>query len=181
MINSPFGYSTAIVDNSRPHYTVVVDMSIPAPFLPPSGPVDVLLFEDSLADAEITMMALREMGLSRGVGLFRAALPALDFLFCTGAFQHRIPDQPRLILLDGHLPDLEGLEVLRKVRAHIYTSRIPVVMISSAMSQQELDQAYSHGANACMAKPASMDPYCQVIKRTAAYWLDRQLVLATVG
>src|SRR6185437_16855885 len=101
------------------------------------GPVEILLVEDNPNDVELALHALRNSHLANEIKVVRDGAEALDYIFCTGAHSKRkITDAPRVILLDLKLPKIDGLEVLRRVKADERTRMIPVVVLTSSIQDQ---------------------------------------------
>src|SRR5262249_32456418 len=133
---------------------------------------DLLLVEDSPSDAELTLYTLQKNGLGRSVRVIEDGKEALDYLFCEGSYQERkITDRPRLILLDLKLPKVDGLEVLRTIRADSRTKIIPVVILTSSKEQKDLCAGYKLGASAFIQKPVDFDRFRQTISDIGAFWL----------
>ena len=100
---------------------------------------DILLVEDNTDDLELSLLALRKMNLAHGIQVARDGVEALDFIFCRGAHAgRRIENAPRLVLLDLKLPKVDGLEVLRSIKADPRTRNIPVVMLTSSNEQRDV-------------------------------------------
>lgn len=132
----------------------------------------VLLVEDDLGDVVLTLRAFRRSSFSSKVYAVRDGVEALDFLLCRGAYVDRDPrDLPELILLDMHLPRLNGLEVLRCLRAEERTRRLPVVMLTSSNEEQERLEACKSGADSYLHKPVDYDQYFETIRQLCRYWL----------
>ncbi|MEO7413938.1 MAG: response regulator [Opitutaceae bacterium] len=122
------------------------------------APVDLLLVEDNPEDLELTRRALRKAGLSHGVQVCRDGAEAVDFIFCQGAYAKRqIADTPKVILLDLKLPKIDGIEVLRRLRADPQTKIIPVVVLTSSKEQRDIVDAYRLGVNSYIVKPVNFD------------------------
>lgn len=132
----------------------------------------ILLVEDNPDDEMLTLRALRKNNIGNEVIVVRDGAEALDFLFCTGAYADRdFHDMPQLILLDIKLPKIDGLEVLRRIRADQRTSLLPVVMLSSSKEEQDLVEAYKGGANSYIRKPVDFTQFAESIKQLGLYWL----------
>jgi CheY-like chemotaxis protein len=134
--------------------------------------VDILLVEDNPADVELSLRALRAQNLSNPVHVVRDGEEALDFLFCRGPFGQRSVDQPpRLVLLDLKLPKVDGMEVLRQVKADSRTKAIPVVILTSSREERDLVESYQLGVNSYIQKPVDFDQFRQVVKQLGLYWM----------
>jgi two-component system, response regulator len=135
-------------------------------------PLDILLVEDNPLEIELTIGPLRELDPGSRIEVARDGEEALDFLFARGVFRHRTGSPPpRLILLDLKLPRLDGLEVLRALRANTRTSMAPVVVLTSADEPRELAQSYQLGANSCVQKPVRPDELRSTLQAIGRYWL----------
>lgn len=135
-------------------------------------PVDILLVEDNPQDAELTQRALRKNNLANRLFVIEDGAEALDFVFCQGNFADReMSDPPKVILLDVKLPKLNGLEVLREIKANPVTRRIPVVMITSSREDPDIQKAYEFGANSYVVKPVEFDAFVDTMSRLGFYWL----------
>ena len=133
---------------------------------------DILLVEDNPLEIELTLRPLRELDPKSRIAVARDGEEALDFLFGRGAFRHRSGAQPpRLILLDLRLPKVDGLEVLRALRANTRTSMAPVVVLTSSDDPRELAQSYQLGANSCVQKPVRPDELRSTLQSVGRYWL----------
>jgi CheY-like chemotaxis protein len=135
-------------------------------------PPDILLVEDNPLEIELTIGPLRELDPGSRIEVARDGEEALDFLFGRGAFRHRTgAPPPRLILLDLKLPKVDGLEVLRALRANTRTSMAPVVVLTSADDPRELAHSYQLGANSCVQKPVRPDELRSTLQAIGRYWL----------
>jgi CheY-like chemotaxis protein len=131
-----------------------------------------LLAEDNPADVEMTIAALRMAQLPNEVIVVPDGAQALDFLHRRGAFAGSAVATPAVVLLDWKLPRVDGLEVLRQVRAEPALRSLPVVILSAAHAEREVHRAYAHGANAYVVKPTQGDRFVQVVSELAAFWVD---------
>jgi CheY-like chemotaxis protein len=133
------------------------------------GMVDILFVEDNPRDAQLAMDALK--GLSNMVQLARDGQSALDFLFCEGEFAKRQPGQrPQLILLDLGLPKINGLEVLRRVKADTRTSMIPVVVLTGSSYDRDIQASKRLGAAAYIVKPVAPRNLIDVVPLLRFHW-----------
>jgi len=102
----------------------------------------------------------------------RDGAEALEFIFRTGAYADRDPaEQPKVILLDLKLPKVDGLEVLRRIKADASTRTIPVVMLTSSREESDLVQSYSLGVNSYIVKPVDFDQFTKTVRELGMYWL----------
>jgi len=137
-----------------------------------SSSVEILLVEDSAHDVELALSALGEANLANHVHVARDGEEALDFVFCTGSQADRdITATPSLILLDLKLPKVDGLEVLRRVKADARTKAIPVVVLTSSNEQRDLLESYQLGVNSYIVKPVNFDHFVAAVQDVGMYWL----------
>ncbi len=133
---------------------------------------EILLVDDSQDDVDLTLHALRHENLANQISVARDGEEALDFMFCRGEFSSRTFDQsPRLILLDLKLPKVDGIEVLRQLKADARTKIIPVVILTSSKEERDVVCGYNLGANSYIQKPVDFDQFRDTIKRIGLYWL----------
>jgi two-component system response regulator len=138
----------------------------------PETLVQVLLVEDNPNDVELTLQAFRRNNVTEGIHVARDGAEALDFLFCTGAHAGRDPASgPRLILLDLKLPKVDGLEVLRRVKANPQTRLIPLVVLTSSSQERDVAESYRSGANSYLVKPIDFNRLKHAVRSIIAYWL----------
>lgn len=132
----------------------------------------ILLVEDNDDDIALTMRALEKNNLKNDVVIVRDGQEALDFLFRRGAHQGLSPDdQPELILLDLNLPRVEGLQVLREIRASPETQYLPVVVLTSSAHERDIVQSYKLGANSYVQKPVNFNDFIEATRQLGLYWL----------
>jgi len=132
----------------------------------------LLLVEDNPDDEALTLRALKQNKISNEVVVARDGAEALDFLFCAGAYVNR--DQhvlPEVVLLDLKLPKIDGLEVLRRLRADERTRLLPVVILTSSGEEQDLVTGYRLGANSYIRKPVDFDQFVEAVRNLGLYWL----------
>jgi len=134
--------------------------------------VEILLVEDNPADVELTLHALRHNNLANRIQVMRDGEEALDFIFCRGAYDRRDCDrQPKLILLDLKLPKVDGIEVLRQIKANLRTRPIPVIVLTSSKEEKDMVQSYQLGVNSYIQKPVDFDQFREMVKQLGLYWL----------
>lgn len=130
----------------------------------------ILLVEDSPHDAELTLEAMAENNLANNVEWVKDGQQALDYLRRQGKFADRSDSNPALILLDLKLPKVDGLEVLRTIKADDKLKRIPVVILSSSREQSDLMRSYDLGVNAYVVKPVEFHDFMKAVKELGIFW-----------
>jgi two-component system response regulator len=132
----------------------------------------ILLVEDNPDDEELTRRALAKNKIVNAVNVARDGAEALDFMFCRGAHADRDPaDLPTVILLDLKLPKIDGLEVLKQLRANERTRLLPIIILTSSKEEQDLIRGYRLGANSYIRKPVDFDQFVGAIQQLGLYWL----------
>ncbi len=132
----------------------------------------ILLVEDNPDDVELTLRSLRVHNVQNEVVVVRDGAEALDYLFTTGAYASRDPGtMPTVILLDLKLPKIDGLEVLRRIRADERTELLPVVILTSSKEEQDVVNGYKLGANSYVQKPVDFAQFSEAVKQLGLYWL----------
>ncbi|HSO92907.1 MAG TPA: response regulator [Candidatus Dormibacteraeota bacterium] len=135
-----------------------------------AGSVDILLVEDNPSDAELTLHAFRKF--TNRLHLVRDGAEALEFIFATGAYAARsVADKPKVILLDIKLPKVDGLEVLRQIKADDRTRTIPVVLLTSSPEDRDIAQGYQLGVNSYIVKPVEFEQFQKTVRELGMYWL----------
>jgi two-component system response regulator len=138
----------------------------------PDRQIEILLVEDNKDDVELTLHALRKENLANSIHVARDGEEALEFLFCNGAHVERSFDHPpKLVLLDLKLPKVDGMEVLRRLKADPRTKTIPVVILTSSKEERDLVQGYGLGANSYIQKPVDFEQFRDTVKTVGLYWL----------
>jgi len=134
--------------------------------------IEILLIEDSIHDAELTIRALRRNDVAKHILHLRDGAIALDYLYATGQYTGRdLANKPKLILLDLKMPKVSGLEVLERIAGDKTTYKIPVVVLTSSKEHPDVDQAYLLGANSYIVKPVDFESFSQVVNAMGMYWL----------
>ena len=134
--------------------------------------VDILLVEDNQQDVELTMRALKKRNLANRVFVVENGAEALDFFFGRGNYSKRNTGiHPKVVLLDLKLPKLNGLEVLRIIKADERLRSIPVVMVTSSNEDPDINSAYNLGANSYVVKPVNFDAFMETMSNLGFYWL----------
>ena len=130
----------------------------------------ILLAEDNANDIELTLAALRTNRLANEVVVARDGVEALDYLYCRDKYVGRAPGLPALLLLDLKMPKVDGLEVLRHVKADQQLKTIPVVVLTSSREEQDLIRSYDLGVNAYVVKPVDFHEFINAVKSLGAFW-----------
>jgi two-component system response regulator len=132
----------------------------------------ILLVEDNPDDVELTLRAFERSPLASDIVIARDGVEALDYLFGTGAHAGReLAAGPQVVLLDLKLPKVDGLEVLRRIRADQRTSRLPVVILTSSRERGDLVRSYDLGANSFVRKPVDFVEFAEAARQLGVYWL----------
>lgn len=132
----------------------------------------ILLVEDNPDDEALTLRALQKNKIKNKVVVTRDGVEALDFLFCTGTYAERDPrEMPQIVLLDLKLPKVDGLEVLRRIRADERTRLLPIVILTSSNEEKDLIEGYKNGANSYVRKPVDFDQFVEAVQQLGLYWL----------
>ena len=132
----------------------------------------ILLVEDSPADVALTRRALKKANILNEMLVARDGVEALDYLFCTGTYAGRDPcNLPELVLLDLKLPKVDGLEVLKQLRAHTSTKLLPVVVLTSSKEESDLINSYELGCNSYIRKPVDFNQFAESVRQLGLYWL----------
>lgn len=132
--------------------------------------VEILLAEDNETDAEMTLRALKKKALVNKVTWVRDGAEALDYLFCRGVYAERENTVPKLVLLDIRMPKVDGIDVLRQVRADPRLASMPVVMLTSSAEESDLVRSYELGVNSYIVKPVNFDAFVEQVASLGFYW-----------
>lgn len=134
--------------------------------------VELLLVEDNPQDLELTLRALKKANLANSIKIARDGAEALEFLFgSTEHMERRIENGPNIILLDLKLPKVDGLEVLKRIKADPRTQSIPVVVLTSSKEQIDVLESYKLGANSYIVKPVDFEGFATAVRDLGFYWL----------
>lgn len=135
-------------------------------------PLEILLVEDSPHDAELAIRALKKRNLANQLVHVRDGQEALDFLFGTGAYEGRdVHHQPKVVLLDLKLPKVDGIDVLRRIRADERTKLLPVVVLTSSREDRDVIETYRLGTNSYIVKPVDFENFAEAVSNLGLYWL----------
>lgn len=133
--------------------------------------VEVLLVEDNLADAELTIRALKKNNVLNNIVHVKDGAEALEFIFCIGRYADRnFEIKPRVILLDLHMPKINGIDVLRRIKEDQQTKTIPVVVLTSSNEGPDVQTCYQLGANGFIVKPVGFENFFKAAAELGLYW-----------
>ena len=139
---------------------------------PNNGRVEILLVEDNATDAELCIRSLSKANLANRLLWVKDGAEALDFLFARGAYANRAPDiHPKVVLLDLRLPKVDGLEVLRQLKADERRRLIPVVVLTSSKEDRDIIESYKLGANSFVSKPVEFSAFADAVAKLGMYWV----------
>jgi CheY-like chemotaxis protein len=134
--------------------------------------VEILLVEDNATDAELTILALKERNLANKLVWVKDGAEALDFIFATGAYADRqVQNGPKVVFLDLRMPKIDGIEVLKRIRADARTRSLPVVVFTSSKEDSDVKACYALGVNSYISKPVDFDDFTKVVSDLGFYWL----------
>jgi two-component system, response regulator len=134
--------------------------------------VEVLLVEDNIHDAEMTIRALRKVNLANNLVHVKDGEEALEFIFAQGKFSNRQQsDQPKVILLDIKMPKVDGIEVLKQLKSRESTKSIPIVIMTSSKEEQDIINSYQLGVNSYVVKPVDFEGFARAVSQLGMYWL----------
>jgi CheY-like chemotaxis protein len=133
--------------------------------------VEILLVEDSAADAEMTLRTLKRRGIANSVEWVRDGVEALDWLHCRNDYANRINGHPKLVLLDLKMPRMDGLQLLEVMKSDPSMRAIPVVMMTSSREEGDLLASYGLGVNSYVVKPVDFSEFAERIAQIGMYWM----------
>lgn len=137
-----------------------------------SKSVEILLIEDNPYEAELTIRGLKKHNFANNLYHIDDGADALDFIFERGKFKdHNMAGLPRLILLDIKLPRVDGIEILRQIKANEKTKSIPVVILTSSKENQDVKACYDLGVNSYIVKPVDFDSFSKAVADLGMYWM----------
>jgi two-component system response regulator len=138
----------------------------------PDREVEILLVEDNPNDVKLALHAFKTHNLANRIQVVRDGAEALEFIFCTDRYADRsIENGPKVVLLDLKLPLVDGLEVLRQIKADERTRMIPVVVLTSSREERDIVESYQLGVNSYIVKPVDFDQFMAAVKDLGYYWL----------
>lgn len=134
---------------------------------------DLLLIEDNMSDAELTIRELKKHHLANNLFHLKDGEEALEFIFATGKYAdtNSLRNPPKLILLDIQMPKVNGIEVLQKIKSDERTKVIPVIILTSSKEDPDIKACYKLGANSYIVKPVNFVGFAEAIKNLGFYWL----------
>lgn len=134
--------------------------------------VEILLVEDNMSDAELSIRALRKNNLANKLVHVKDGAEALDFIFAQGEYKGRKKEEyPRLILLDLKMPKVNGLEVLERLKSDEQTKKIPIVVLTSSKEDPDIKKCYDLGVNSYVVKPVEFTSFMDVVTQLGMYWM----------
>jgi CheY-like chemotaxis protein len=137
-----------------------------------SNEIEILLVEDNQDDLDMALRALRKANLTNKIQTVRDGAEALEFIFCEGAFAGRkLEKPPKVVLLDLKLPKVDGMEVLKRIKADPRTKTIPVVILTSSKEQKDVIESYNLGVNSYIVKPVNFEQFAAAVQELGMYWL----------
>lgn len=133
-------------------------------------PVHILLAEDTPTDAEMTMRALKKVGLINNITWVTDGQQALDYIARQGEFSGRVEGDPTLIMLDLKMPKVNGMEVLKQIKSDERMKIIPVIMLTSSAEEPDIVRCYEMGVNSYLVKPVESDKFFEEVSKAGFYW-----------
>ena len=134
--------------------------------------IEILLIEDNLSDAEMTIRVLRKSNIANKIVHLEDGFEALEFIFGTGEYANRnISNLPKVILLDLKMPRMDGIEVLLKIKGDERTKKVPVVVLTSSKEDPDIKTCYDLGVNAYVVKPVEIEAFSKAISDLGLFWL----------
>jgi two-component system response regulator len=133
--------------------------------------IEILLVEDNMDDANLTIRALRKHNLANNLTHLQDGQAALDFIFSEGSYSERGKILPRVILLDLKMPKVSGIEVLRAIKENDFTRKVPVIVLTSSKEDPDIQACYQLGVNSYIVKPVDFESFITVVAELGLYWL----------
>ena len=133
---------------------------------------EILLIEDNMSDAELTIRALKKNNLANKLIHLKDGAEALDFIFARGIYSDRnMGNNPKVILLDLKMPKVNGIEVLQKIKSDDRTKKIPVVILTSSKEDPDIKECYRLGVNSYVVKPVDFEAFIKAVSELGLYWM----------
>ena len=133
---------------------------------------EILLIEDNMSDAELTIRALKKNNLANKLIHLKDGAEALDFIFAQGIYSDRnMENHPKVILLDLKMPKVNGIEVLQKIKGDERTKKIPVVILTSSKEDPDIKECYRLGVNSYVVKPVDFEAFIKAVSELGLYWM----------
>ncbi len=134
--------------------------------------IEILLIEDNMNDAELTIRALKKNNLANKLVHLKDGVEAIDFIFAEGSYSGRkVENVPKVILLDLKMPRVNGIEVLKKIKADERTKKIPVVILTSSKEDPDIQECYRLWVNSYVVKPVQFEQFVKVVSELGLYWM----------
>lgn len=134
--------------------------------------IEILLIEDNMNDAELTIRALKKNNLTNKLVHLKDGAEAIDFIFAEGNYSGRkVENIPKVILLDLKMPKVSGIEVLKKIKADERTKKIPVVILTSSKEDPDIQECYRLGVNSYVVKPVQFEEFVKSVSELGLYWM----------
>lgn len=134
--------------------------------------IEILLIEDNMNDAELTIRALKKNNLANKLVHLKDGTEAIDFIFAEGNYSGRkVENVPKVILLDLKMPKVNGIEVLKKIKADERTKKIPVVILTSSNEDPDIQECYRLGVNSYVVKPVQFERFVKSVSELGLYWM----------
>lgn len=133
--------------------------------------IDILYAEDNPADAELTLYTLKTRNIANSIVWVRDGVEAMDFLACRGRFAKRTGGMPKMVLLDLKMPRMDGVDVLKAMKAEPEMRSVPVVIMTSSHEESDLIKSYKLGVNSYVVKPVDFDKFAEVVTEVGLYWM----------
>lgn len=134
--------------------------------------IEILLVEDNIDDANLTIRALKKSNLANQLFHVKDGAEAFDFIYAQGSYTGRkLMEMPKVIFLDLKMPKVDGMEVLRKLKADELTKDIPIVILTSSKEDPDIKTCYDLGANSYIVKPVEFENFYETVSQLGMYWL----------
>lgn len=141
-------------------------------------PINILLIEDNAGDILLTTEALEEGHIAKSIAVVNDGLQAMDFLHKKGQFSNVF--SPDLVLLDINLPKLNGLEVLERIKTDVFLKDLPVIILSTSSSEEDISKSYEHFADEFITKPTDGNESLKVVDTIKNFWVSKRVILNNV-